>query len=71
MPDDVIAARRRKLHAFADEYGLSRDERIEFAEYLLRRDITSWNQLTDVQVCRLLDAFEGAELLARLIQMRV
>ena len=70
MPEDGITARRRKLFAFADQYDLTREERIEFAEYLLRRDVTSWKNLSDAQVCRLLDAFEGAELLMALASLR-
>jgi hypothetical protein len=53
------AARRRKLFVLADEIGLSREERIEFARVLLWRDITSWGNLGEQQVDRLLDALEG------------
>jgi hypothetical protein len=55
----------------AAEFDMTRDERIELAQYLLRRDITSWKQLTDAQVGRLLDALEGAQLILQLISMRV
>ena len=67
----MVAARKRKLFLYADEYGLSRDERLELSCFLLRRDITSWSQLNDHQVCRLLDAFEGCGLILSLISMRV
>jgi hypothetical protein len=52
------------------EIGLSRDERLEFSSYLLRRDITSWKQLDEAQVARLLDAIEGHELLTALFELR-
>jgi hypothetical protein len=61
----------RKLMALASGLQMTRDERIEFAQYLLRRDITSWKQLTDEQVTRLLDAFEGHYLLNELLAQRV
>ena len=55
---------------WADDFGFDRDERIALAEFLLRRDITSWTQLTEPEICRLLDAFEGASLIANLINQR-
>lgn len=61
---------RRKLHVWADEAGLSRNERIDVAQYLLRRDITSWSQLDDGQVARLLDAFEGHHLIGEILSQR-
>lgn len=64
------AGRRKKLFLYADTFGLTREERIEFSEMLLRRDVESWKTLTDVQVVRLLDAFEGAALLMHLTQER-
>lgn len=61
----------RKLMAQADALKMTRDERMEFASYALRRDITSWRQLSDDQVVRLLDHFEGHHLLNELIAQRV
>jgi hypothetical protein len=63
-------ARRRKLFLNCDRLGLSKQERIELAQYLLRRDITSFKQLSDEQVNRLLDATEGAELVLVLLAQR-
>lgn len=54
----------------AKHLGLSHDERIELTQYLLRRDITSWEHLTDDQVVRLLDAVEGYQLINDLMTMR-
>lgn len=53
------SARRRKLFVLSDQIGLDRDERIEIARVILWRDITSWGNLDDAQVDRLLDVLEG------------
>lgn len=68
---DTVEARRRKLHMVAKEIGLSRDDRIELSQYILRRDITSWKQLDDDQVVRMLDALEGFALVTWLLARRV
>jgi hypothetical protein len=71
MPDPGSPeARRIKMMAVAREIGLTRDERIELAQYLLRRDITSWKQLTDEQVNRMLDCLEGFELITHLLTLQ-
>lgn len=62
--------RRKKMYAVAKEIGLSRGERIELAQYLLRRDISSWSDLDEDQVCRILDAMEGWLLIETLNAMR-
>lgn len=59
--------KRKRLMATAKEYGLTREDRLALSEYLLRRDITSWTQLSESQVDRLLDAFEGFHLIGQLI----
>lgn len=59
------------LMAQATELKLTREERLEFAEYLLRRDVTSYANLTDEQVLRLLDGFNGHHLLNELLHQRV
>ena len=65
---------RRKLYLMADEtFGKDeqgRQERMELTRYLLRRDITSWRELSDEQVLRLLDAFEGHHLIQTLLDQR-
>jgi hypothetical protein len=63
-------ARRRKLFHLADLVGLSREERIELAQIMLRRDITSWKQLDDDQIVRMLDALEGYEKVKFLLESR-
>ena len=64
-------ARAVKLFALADDLGLTRDERIEFARTILHRDIVTYRGLEDDQVDRLLDAFEGALLFQELKRQRV
>lgn len=59
------------LMAQASDLKLTREERIEFAQYFLRRDITSWKNLSDEQVLRLLDGFNGHHLLNELLHQRV
>jgi hypothetical protein len=63
--------RLRKLYAVAKEIGLTDDERIDLAQMVLRRDITSWGQLDETQVCRLLDCIEGYQLISELEAQRV
>lgn len=58
------------MHMLAKEIGLTRSERMDLAEMLLRRDITSWKQLDDVQQCRILDALEGWMLIDVLLSLR-
>lgn len=63
--------RRRKLFLkamkYADTYGLNRDDRIELARVLLWRDVTSWKNLTEDQLLRILDSLEGYLLVTHLI----
>ena len=61
---------RRKLFVWCDDYGLDHQDRLTFSEYLLRRDVTTWKTLTDEEVLRLLDAFEGGHLLLELLVQR-
>lgn len=61
---------RKKLHQRCDELGFTRDERLEWACYALRRDITSFSDLDEAQVLRLLDQVEGFELLSALLAQR-
>lgn len=73
MSDDRLVPQspaRRKLFQRAGELGLTKDERIDLAQYLLRRDITSWKHLDEAQVLRLLDALEGFELVVEILNQR-
>lgn len=58
---------RRKAMHYCDLYGLERSERLELSEMILRRDITSWTQLDDAEMTRVLDALEGFGLVAHLL----
>ena len=58
-PTEGPDARRRKVYMLAKRLRMSRQDRIEFAECLLWRDVRSWSELDDGEVQRLLDAFEG------------
>lgn len=68
--DDTPEKRRLKLMKIQREIGLTRDERMELASYILRRDITTWKTLTDDQRWRLLDALEGYELVTWMLAAR-
>lgn len=61
---------RRKMFVLAKEIGLTAEERLELASTLLWRDITSWKDLDEAQVRRILDALEGYEKISALIQLR-
>ena len=61
---------RRKLFVWADSYGFDHEDRIQFAQYMLRRDVTTWKTLTDDEVLRLLDGFEGGHLIVELLIQR-
>lgn len=63
-------AKRKKLFVYADAFGMSREERIDLAQNILRRDITTWKSLDDAQVDRMLDALEGAVLIMHLVGSR-
>lgn len=60
----------KKLMLLSKEIGLLDHERIELSQIILRRDITSWRQLDDEQVRRMLDALEGYEKITALLDMR-
>lgn len=68
--DGGLSAKRGKLFVYADQFGLTREERVELAETMLRRDVDSWKNLTARDIDRLLDAFEGAALIMFLLENR-
>lgn len=67
---DPRIVKLRKAMLYVDTYGMSRDERISLAEIILRRDVTSWTELDEAQITRLLDAFEGHALIQHLLDSR-
>lgn len=62
--------KRRKCHLLANELGLTRDERHDFAEWILHRDVTSWQPLEEHDYERLLDALTGFEAIVHLLSSR-
>lgn len=50
---------RRRAFASADRAGLTRAERIELAEMVLKKDVTTWDALTEKDFGRLCDALDG------------
>lgn len=69
-PDAGILARRKKLFVYADTFSLTREERIDIAEMVLRRDVNSWNSLIDDEVKKLLECFESYLLVRHLLDQR-
>ena len=59
------------MHLLKDHLGLTDEELHELAEVILRRDSLSLRTLDDAQVCRLLDALEGAEKVIFLLASRL
>ncbi len=69
-PVDLLERHRKmraKLLIVCKAFGLTRDDRLDIATHLLRRDnISSYNDLTIDEVARMLDALEGAVLVAHI-----
>jgi hypothetical protein len=64
--DRPSEAMRRALFATARSCGLTRDDRLQLAEVVLRRDVETWNGLALAEAERLLCAMEGFALIAHL-----
>lgn len=71
-PDVVeqFETQRRRAFAAADRAGLDRDERLEFAEILLKQDVESWNDLAPFDWQRIVDALDGWHLVDTLHMQR-
>lgn len=54
-----MTPRIRLLFQLCSEIGLDRDDRIDLAEIMLNRDVPSFLDLDESEVCRLLDALRG------------
>lgn len=65
--EDMPEARRRKAYVLAREIGLNRQDRLDLAQYVLRRDVSTWKGLDDEQVTTLLTALEGYQLIRELL----
>lgn len=67
QPVDVKEQKRRKAYLLAKELGLTDADRMELAQYILRRDVTTWKGLDEEQLERLLDAMSGFQLICHLL----
>lgn len=68
-PVDLLPTRKLAFH-LCDQYNLSREERIDLAEILLRRDVASWKDLDVHELGRIVDALLGHALVSHLIRTR-
>lgn len=61
----------QKLLIVCKAFALTRDDRLDIARHICRRDnITSFNDLTTEELGRMLDAMEGATLVAHICLLR-
>ena len=60
----------RKALSKAKEYQLTREDRLGLASMLVCRDVESWKTLTEAELVRVLDAFDGFFYIATLIAQR-
>lgn len=70
VPDPVPDTRRKRAFALADALHLTREERHELAEMLLKRDVASWGSLSNAEMGRMVDALEGYALTHALMLQR-
>lgn len=70
--DTRTAAQFRKLWQLSQSFGLDRDERIELAEMILRRDVRTWsgNEFSHQEANKLITALEGYYLVEELLALR-
>lgn len=61
---------KRRAFAGARRAGLNRSERLEIAEMLLKRDVTSFDALEIDELRRMCDAFEGHWFVSVLLEQR-
>ena len=55
---------REAIFCVAREFRLTRAERLEVAAYVLNREVSSYTELSPVELGRMLDAFQGAKYIA-------
>lgn len=70
MADELVDTRSvqfKRAMALAGKFELTRDDRIDLAEMLLKRDIDSWARLTESELVRLIDALQGTEYVLHLV----
>lgn len=66
---DYVTVRRRAFSA-AKAIGLTRPERLEFAEMILKVDVDTWDTLSTGQLARLVDALDGWHYIDTLLNQR-
>jgi hypothetical protein len=69
LPKSRLLIMRDKALAYSNGLGLTREERLGFSSMILRDrpPLATWKHLTEADLQRLLDAFEGHEKLNFLI----
>ena len=55
---------REQVFCIANEFSLTRGERIEVAAYVLGMEVESFSDLGPTELARVLDAFQGARYIA-------
>lgn len=60
----------RRAYAKANEVGLTREERHELAEMLLKHDVTTWKGLDDPQLAAIVTALDGYHYVSTLLAQR-
>ena len=55
----ITSAQTKKLHALANELGLTRDDKLKGASHYAGREVTSTAQLTKAEAARVIDALEA------------
>lgn len=63
LPRQQYEADRAAIMRLAGAFKLTRAHRLEIAEVLLNRNVSSYNDLSHVEMRRVRDAFEGAALI--------
>lgn len=61
---------RKRLFACAGELGFDRQERIDLAQVILGRELTSWSHVTDEEADRLVDCFDGYDKITYILTSR-
>jgi hypothetical protein len=76
MPDVDNSARltfletQRRLWSLTRSIGLTDEERMELADQVLKRDVTTWSTLSVDEMRKLGDYLHGFELVFALLQLR-
>ena len=69
--DRPTVAAYRRLWALAHQIGLADDERHELTDIVLRKDDTSWRNLTAIECRNLSFALDGYLRVRELLQLRI